>query len=470
MEDLLVDRDLWGAIVNDRPTVGIAVVTTSETSGTGLSSTLGSKPAEGELSATDRAALAEWDKMDRKARGLIRICLEDSVLTNVMDQDTAKGLWQKLENMYLSKSLVNVLFRRKKLYNLRMHDGDSLAAHLDEFNTLVNQLLAVDVQLTEFEKVVTLLCSLPDTWDNLIVAIGGGGLTQMSWESVCSTLLAEDMRRRGSEGSSRDALTARGRNLDRNSNKSGDRGKSNKPVKGKEAETSYKRESNGDMYVAAACMAGSDQSVWYVDTGASFQMTPHKEWFCEYETYNGGNVLHEDNDDSTDDEDKDSDDDDDDKEGEDDKDEEKEEYEYPKLKTADCYKFSTEVEFENRFKNQLIIDYKEQCLILEEEKKDLTAKLAAASESLELYLQKEKDYLEDRNNWFIKRQNLSLKLGDAQACLEDNETEEKNKKLVEEMEETNRKLEEEENDLVAKLCAAKAWQNSIVAVYMIANF
>ncbi|XP_031250529.1 nonsense-mediated mRNA decay protein 2-like [Pistacia vera] len=211
----------------------------------------------------------------------------------------------------------------------------------------------------------------------------------------------------------------------------------------------------------------------------------------------------EDNDDSTDDEDKDSDDDDDDKEGEDDKDEEKEEYEYPKLKAADCYKFSTEVEFENRFKNQLIIDCKEQCLILEEEKKDLTAKLAAASESLGLYLQKEKDYLEDRSNWFIKRQNLSLKLDDTQACLEDNvnesrklreerddlssklsaqtsyaeyyhklfqETEEKNKKLAEEMEETNRKLEEEENDLVAKLCAAKARQNSIVAIYMIANF
>ncbi|KAJ0112800.1 hypothetical protein Patl1_00657 [Pistacia atlantica] len=165
-----------------------------------------------------------------------------------------------------------------------------LHIYLDEFTTLVNQLLAVDVQLTEYEKVVTLLCSLPDTWDNLIVAIGGGGLTQMSWESVCSTLLVEDMRRRGSEVSFRNALTARGQNLDRNSNKSGDmrksRGRSkskdkskikcwrceefghfkkdfrNKPVKGKEAETSYKRESNGDMYVATACMAGSDQSVW----------------------------------------------------------------------------------------------------------------------------------------------------------------------------------------------------------------
>ncbi|KAJ0080325.1 hypothetical protein Patl1_24246 [Pistacia atlantica] len=101
-----------------------------------------------------------------------------------MDRDTAKGLWQKLENMYLSKSLVNVLFRRKKLYNLRMHDGDSVAAHLDEFNTLVNQLLAVDVQLTESRK----------------------------W--ICG----EEVRR----VRQRDALIARGRNLDRNSNKSRD--------------------------------------------------------------------------------------------------------------------------------------------------------------------------------------------------------------------------------------------------------
>jgi hypothetical protein len=28
-----------------------------------------------------------------------------------------------------------------------------------------------------------------------------------------------------------------------------------------------------------------------VDSGASFHMTPHGEWFCEYERYDGGNVF-----------------------------------------------------------------------------------------------------------------------------------------------------------------------------------
>jgi hypothetical protein len=28
-----------------------------------------------------------------------------------------------------------------------------------------------------------------------------------------------------------------------------------------------------------------------VDSGASFHMTPHREWLCEYERYDGGNVF-----------------------------------------------------------------------------------------------------------------------------------------------------------------------------------
>jgi hypothetical protein len=30
---------------------------------------------------------------------------------------------------------------------------------------------------------------------------------------------------------------------------------------------------------------------WLVEYGASFHMTPHREWFCEYERYDGGNVF-----------------------------------------------------------------------------------------------------------------------------------------------------------------------------------
>jgi hypothetical protein len=33
---------------------------------------------------------------------------------------------------------------------------------------------------------------------------------------------------------------------------------------------------------------------WLVDSSASFHMTPHRDWFCEYERYDGGNVFRRD--------------------------------------------------------------------------------------------------------------------------------------------------------------------------------
>ena len=73
-----------------------------------------------------RATDEEWKKLDRKEKSTIRLCVSDSVLLNVSGEATAKALWDKLGTLYQSKSLVNKLFLRKKLYNLRMKDGDSV--------------------------------------------------------------------------------------------------------------------------------------------------------------------------------------------------------------------------------------------------------------------------------------------------------------------------------------------------------
>jgi hypothetical protein len=35
----------------------------------------------------------------------------------------------------------------------------------------------------------------------------------------------------------------------------------------------------------------ANHEAWLVDSGATFHMTPHREWFCEYERYDGGNIF-----------------------------------------------------------------------------------------------------------------------------------------------------------------------------------
>ena len=106
MEDLLVDKDQWIAI------------------------DLGTKPTT--MSDED------WKKWDRKEKSTIHLCISDLVLLNVSREAMTKNLWDKLWNLYQSKSLVNKLFLRKKLYNLRMKDGDSMTEHLKAFNIMVS--------------------------------------------------------------------------------------------------------------------------------------------------------------------------------------------------------------------------------------------------------------------------------------------------------------------------------------------
>ncbi|MGR6153181.1 hypothetical protein, partial [Klebsiella pneumoniae] len=44
------------------------------------------------------------------------------------------------------------------------------------------------------------------------------------------------------------------------------------------------------MYLASSS-THVDREAWLIDSGASFHFTPHIEWFCEYEKYDGGDVF-----------------------------------------------------------------------------------------------------------------------------------------------------------------------------------
>ena len=44
------------------------------------------------------------------------------------------------------------------------------------------------------------------------------------------------------------------------------------------------------MYMASSS-THVDHETWLIDSGASFHFTPHREWFCKYEKYDGGDVF-----------------------------------------------------------------------------------------------------------------------------------------------------------------------------------
>jgi hypothetical protein len=49
-------------------------------------------------------------------------------------------------------------------------------------------------------------------------------------------------------------------------------------------------EEGGDVYLTSTG-THADRDVWLIDSGVSYHMTPHREWFLEYEKYDGGDVF-----------------------------------------------------------------------------------------------------------------------------------------------------------------------------------
>ena len=130
----------------------------------------------------------DWAKLDRKAKSKIRLCVSDSVLLNVSREATAKTLWDKLGTLYQSKSLVNRFFLWQKFYNLRMKDGDSVTEHLNAFNTVVSQFSSIDIKISDEDKCIIVLCSLPYSWNSLLIAIGRN-TTTLNFDEFVSALL-----------------------------------------------------------------------------------------------------------------------------------------------------------------------------------------------------------------------------------------------------------------------------------------
>lgn len=113
----------------------------------------------------------EWNKLDRKLISTIHQYLAKNVYFNVSGEKTAEGLWKKLHDLYEKNMTSNKVFLMKKLYNIKMKEGASVVEHFNAFNIITNHLASVKIILDDEIKDILLMCSMPDNWKNLIVAM-----------------------------------------------------------------------------------------------------------------------------------------------------------------------------------------------------------------------------------------------------------------------------------------------------------
>ena len=176
-------------------------------------------PLSGKTKKSTSMIDTEWDILDRKALGTIRLCLAASIAFNISKEMTTEVLMSALVKLYKKPSASNKVFLMKHLFNMRMPEGGSTADHLNEFNTVTNQLSYVGVNFDDEDRDLLFLCSLLESWNGLVMAISNyvSRSSTLKFYDVVGTILSEEIQQKSSNETSGNALTAetRGRKMER---------------------------------------------------------------------------------------------------------------------------------------------------------------------------------------------------------------------------------------------------------------
>lgn len=261
--------------------------------------------------------VAQLAAMEEKAHATIMLCLADDVITEVASEESAAGLWLKLESLYMTKSLTSKLLLKQRLFGLRMQEGTPLREHLDQLNNILLDLRNLEVKVEDEDAALILLVSLPLSYENFVQSFIGGRDT-VTLEEVRAALHTRELRHKASGGSSRDngaGLIAYGSNGHgrKKSNRNNRDPKLKFPcnyckklghwknecpeLEDKKSERDEKQhadvahnnqESEDDLALTVHDGVQLEDS-WVLDSAASNHTCPHKEWFSTYEE--GGSTV-----------------------------------------------------------------------------------------------------------------------------------------------------------------------------------
>ena len=85
--------------------------------------------------------------------------LSKNVAHNVAKEKTTAGMMKVLSDMYEKPSANNKVFLMKKRF------------HVNEFNTIVNQLTSVEIEFDDEVRAPILFTSLPNNWEPMRAAV-----------------------------------------------------------------------------------------------------------------------------------------------------------------------------------------------------------------------------------------------------------------------------------------------------------
>ena len=157
----------------------------------------GTEAAPGEDQAE---RLAKFVAIRDRALAMIVLSVDPTLLYLLGDPEDPVTVWKKLSDQFQKKTWANKLELRRRLYSLRLKEGDSVQEHIRRMTEVFEELAVIGDLVKEEDRVVHLLASLPESYNMLVTALEANpDVPQM--EVVTERLLHEERKQMDKESS-----------------------------------------------------------------------------------------------------------------------------------------------------------------------------------------------------------------------------------------------------------------------------
>ena len=246
-----------------------------------------------------------------RALAVIVLSIEPSLLYLIGEPKNPITVWKKLGDHFQKKTWANKLELRRKLHSLRLKEGESVQEHIKSLTEVFEALSVVGDPVSEEDRVVQLLASLPDSFNMLVTALEANAVVP-DMDVVTERILHEErkMKNREDSGNGEVQTKAMAAYRPRNrasikcfycgkfghiqrycriraedeskakSEKSDTKQKANKAARKLKNEDSSSC-SEGDALVASHALSANVASNWIVDSGATCHMCSDPKVFTK---------------------------------------------------------------------------------------------------------------------------------------------------------------------------------------------
>jgi hypothetical protein len=127
----------------------------------------------------------EWALLNRQVLGVVLLTLSRIVEHNIVKEKSTTCLMEALSGMYGKPFANNKVHLKKKLFNLKMVEGTLVAHHLNEFNTITNELSYLEIDFDDKIHTLIVFASLPNIWEAMRMAMSNSvGKSELKYEDI----------------------------------------------------------------------------------------------------------------------------------------------------------------------------------------------------------------------------------------------------------------------------------------------